>query len=593
MPGSIAVGARSIYDEPIPMAPVKIVEAGRTRRDLEGAYLVRSRTPELNALDLLGQIAANRLQSDRIRQLCQRYGTDTVVSTMDWLVESTERRLRERLRELPDGRWRHVGFVEHDGLDDEIYEVRLTMSKVGDGLELDFTESSAQALGLINSPIGLTRAFVMATLMPLLGYGGVPWVPAAFERPLTLLTRPGTIVHATWPAGVSLGGTSSGHEVRTCINACLARMVGASGAHRHQVMASCMSSAPGQTIGGIRSDGAPFTSMLLDAQLGGGGARVFADGTDTSGLMHSPGGACANIEVNELNFPIRYLWRAERTDSGGPGQHRGGVGGCHAFVPHEARGPIELTLWAHGVEQPTGAGVLGGEPGSDNGFVLLRGGALTLSASLACTEPTDLSGVLEVPPAKVRTTMDGDDALLSWCGGGGGLGDPLNRDPNGVLIDVQAGLVSPRGAQRDYGVAIDNVDDVWRVDAEATAQLRHQRRVERLGGREPAAVLAKGYTGAGRDLDEQLMVGAFDVSGPVIFCRACGRALGPAEDNVKSHLVVEELASGYRWPLADQHQGSARFVVRRFYCPGCASQVDVEVNLRDAPYIHSTEAIAR
>ena len=367
----------------------------------------------------------------------------------------------------------------------------------------------------------------------------------------------------------------------------------ASGAHRHQVMASCMSSAPGQTIGGIRSDGAPFTSMLLDAQLGGGGARVFADGTDTSGLMHSPGGACANIEVNELNFPIRYLWRAERTDSGGPGQHRGGVGGCHAFVPHEARGPIELTLWAHGVEQPTGAGVLGGEPGSDNGFVLLRGGALTLSASLACTEPTDLSGVLEVPPAKVRTTMDGDDALLSWCGGGGGLGDPLNRDPNGVLIDVQAGLVSPRGAQRDYGVAIDNVDDVWRVDAEATAQLRHQRRVERLGGREPAPALAKGYTGAGRDLDEQLMVGAFDVSGPVIFCRACGRALGPAEDNVKSHLVVEELPSGYRWPLADQHQGSARFVVRRFYCPGCASQLDVEVNLRDAPYIHSTEAIAR
>ena len=290
VPGSIAVGARSIFDEAMPMAPVRIVEGGITRRDIEREWLIRSRTPELNALDLLGQIAANRLVTDRLLAMCRRYGTDTVVSSLEWLLDSTEASLRQRLRELPDGRWRHVGFVEHDGLEDRIYAVRLTMTKIGDHLDIDFTESSDQAPGLINSTQGNCRSFALASLMPLLGYDGVPWVPSAFERVVTLRTREATITHARWPAGVSLGGTSTGHEVRSCLTACIARMLGASDLHVHKVMAGCMSSAPGQTIGGVKADGTPFTSMLLDAMVGGGGAAASLMGPTPPGSSIRPEG---------------------------------------------------------------------------------------------------------------------------------------------------------------------------------------------------------------------------------------------------------------------------------------------------------------
>jgi N-methylhydantoinase B len=99
--GSVGIGARSIYEEAIPLAPIKIVEGGRLRKDLEREYLIRSRLPGLNALDLRGQIAANSLQIERVEALIARYGIDPILSATENLVTSTEHRFRARLAELP------------------------------------------------------------------------------------------------------------------------------------------------------------------------------------------------------------------------------------------------------------------------------------------------------------------------------------------------------------------------------------------------------------------------------------------------------------------------------------------------------------
>jgi N-methylhydantoinase B/oxoprolinase/acetone carboxylase alpha subunit len=93
-PGGMSYDAASIFDEAIPMAPVRIVEGGSLRRDIEREYLVRSRTPELNRLDLMGQLAANRATTDELLRLCARYGTDALVASLDRLLDAAEDEFR-------------------------------------------------------------------------------------------------------------------------------------------------------------------------------------------------------------------------------------------------------------------------------------------------------------------------------------------------------------------------------------------------------------------------------------------------------------------------------------------------------------------
>jgi N-methylhydantoinase B len=353
--------------------------------------------------------------------------------------------------------------------------------------------------------------------------------------------------------------TAAGQEVRTAVNICIDRMLDASEdpAHHRQMLASCTSSSATSTISGFHDDGRPFATMLLDGVTGGMGARAFADGPDTGGFLTSPAGACVNVEVSELNYPMRYLHRRERTDSGGPGRTRGGAGAENVYVPHRARGRFGVTVFAHGTEPPTSSGVAGGEPGMQNAFAIVRDGEWTRTA------------------AKEVTHLDPADTFVNWCAGGGGIGDPLERPYDDVMRDIDDELVSAEGARRDYAVVPG--------DPVATTQLRHDRRRERLDGREPRPALAAPPPGGKR------LSAAIERRADRLACRRCGADLGEATTPVKQLLVRHESTVGARWPWVDAGAGAARFVLRRFSCPGCAAQVDVEVNLVDAPLIVSME----
>lgn len=558
--GGATVAASSIYEESIPLAPIRLVENGRLRKDLEGEFLIRSRYPEMAALDLRAQITANRMQIERVTALCERYGTGVVATAVEELIDAVADAFRRRLEALPDGRWRAISFCEHDGLQDKVYAVRMTMTKRGGTLELDLRESSPQAPAVINCPLHATRGYTVATICVYLGYG-LPRVPAAIWRSVKILTKEGTFPHPSWPAGCAMSSGSGGQTVRTTVATCLGYLIDADDTESPNVMTAGVGTQAIQSVDGAWDTGAPFAAWLFDPFVGGGGAKDTEDGMNSCGTPHIQL-LIPNVEVTELYNPIRYLWRRERADSSGAGSTRGGVGGEHAYVLHHSRGAITSKYMGHGVEFSASAGLAGGEPGQPYAAALRHG------EEMRYCEPID------------EHLMEPGDVFYSFYGGGGGLGDPLERAAEHVLEDIEHGLVSVEAAREQYGVVLAGDD----IDAHATASLRAERRCARLGGREPLPILPE--PAPGRRLSRVLVAREH-----VVACRRCGTELGPADGHFKSGMHMEEIAAGDAWPTTADLPGAARFVLRRYCCPGCGTQLETEVNLADEPPLRSIEVL--
>jgi N-methylhydantoinase B len=580
--GGFNHAARSIFDEPPPIAPIKMVEGGVVRRDLERDYLGRSRTPELNALDLLGQVAANRACGERVAELVDRYGADGLTGAMTAILDRTEAAFRTRLRSLPDGVWREAAFIEHERREgdgyrpNQVYGIRLAMSKVGDRLTLDFGESDTEAPGAVNCAYPALANFSMAAVLVQL-CTGLLWAPGAVLRALEIRSRKGTVVDARWPAGVAMSTGTSAQAVRNVVSGCIARMLDASEGLAWAAMASCQSTgAGGMSISGLTGAGKPFHTLFLDELTGGGGGMAERDGGDVYGTMTSPGATPSNVETNEAAFPVLYLARKELADSGGPGRRRGGVGAVWAYRPHHASGAIALLSMAQGLQHPMTLGMAGGEPGSASGFAVLDD---------AYGPDLDWRSVRVGP--SLPLPGDGDqvaagEILMASSQGGGGFGDPLERDPAAVLEDVLEGLVTPERARADYAVALRETGFGFEVEAEATAALRLGRRRARLGGREPRP-RPGGFT-AGRRLSS-----GFCASQGQVHCSGCGAQVCGEGEPIHERLVLEETSPGARFPLTDRYQGSERFTLRRFYCPGCGVAADLHVALRGEPLLRTFE----
>ena len=491
--GGMTFDAGSIFDEPTPLPPIRIVAGDWVQRDVERDFLQRSRTPHLNELDLRGQIAANRATSAAILALCARYGADVLAEVMAGLVTATERQLRARLRELPDGRWRHVSYLERGAPqpdDSDIYAVRLTTTKRGDSLELDFSDSSPQAPGAINAAYPALVNFAVAALLIYL-CGDLPWVPGAILRVCRIRSKEGTIAHARWPAGVAMSTSSSCQAIRVCVNVCVGRMLEGSPALSAHAMASCCSSGGGGGVfAGVIADGEAFAAMTLDELTGGGGATGSHDGISSSGTTTSPGAACADVEVNESYLPLLYLRRAEVTDSGGPGRFRGGLGGLNIICPHATAAPVTILSFAQGLQHPAAAGLAGGEPGGQSIYLVTDvSAALGLADGMPGPGTPGPGTAVDWSLPSQDSAMRAGQAHIAVSQGGGGYGDPLTRDPRSVAADVTAGAVTAGRAGLDYGVVVtEGADGEWTADLDSTESLRQCLRRERLGGRAGRAV---------------------------------------------------------------------------------------------------------
>jgi N-methylhydantoinase B len=575
-PGSFSIVAQDVFGEVPPLPPVKIVKNFVIQSDIEDLYTRRSRQPLLLSLDLRAQIAANNVARSRVLQSIDKYGADTVKTVMGRVMDRAETQLRARLRELPDGTWRHVDFQEVACAGDRgIYAGQLEMTKRGDRLHFDFTGSAAQ-VGLINSATSGTRAGVIAGMLPLL-VGEIPWAIGGLQRCIEITSPRGTILNAEYPAAVSMGSITGTWLAHNCAHVTISKMMLCHPEHRTRALSGGGGSWPAMQLFGWDKTGYAFVTQFQEANLTGFGARTFADGVNTAGAYCIPSARVPNVEATEFTWPLLVLWRGEAVDTGGGGKWRGGVGGRFAFILHKTNRDFTHVSAAFHVAVPNGGALSGGLPGASVVYAIQRDSDV-LDRIQKGTVPqhlAELSGKLDVLPPKSQTEQGTRDVYSITFFGGGGYGDPLERDADHVAADVAEGFVSLGEAERMYGVVISG----GTADAEATRRRRSALRTERLGGANPAPPASAPAGGVA--ITEYTMV-----SGSRFLCRCCGRDHGPADENYKLSLIVKTLPIAQMSPTMPDPAAFIDEAVefRAFICPGCGTQVETEVaRARDAP----------
>ena len=581
--GSAAVGAKSVFEEAPLIPPIKIVENGVIRRDIEREFLRRSRTPQLSALDLRGQIGANNTAKKRIEELIEVYGLEAFKLLLDQTIDYTETRFRSRLSDLPDGTWRHVTYIDYE---DEVYPCALTLTKSGEAMTLDFSGTAKQAPALINCTHPVLRAFTTTALLSYLCFD-IPWCPSAIMRTVDVVSEPGTVLSATWPAGGSKATTTAYFAVMNLVSNCAAKMMAASEEYRSHLMATWEGSLPLNELFGIDQRGEPFGTMVLDvAMSGGGGARSYKDGVDTGGFLGAPYIAISNVETQEFKYPMLYLYRRQQKDSGGPGRFRGGAALSMMYIAHDVEAIQSLILHAFGVEFPASVGVFGGYPGSTCYYAIKRGSNIheLFATGQIPDELEEVSGTLEIEPAMALTDLKKGDVYRCQGVGGGGYGDPIERDPALVLKDVAAGLVSEKDAAEIYGVVVGS--SALTVDMERTLERRELIRQRREGSRlvDVRFSSTQGPTSKVGSVSEYLDI--VEANGMKhIQCR-CGHALGPATGNYKEYAHRSDRPLAHAGSLVNPYNiGTERFVFRLFFCPKCSTLLDTEIAFKESPVL--------
>ena len=479
--GQVQLGATSIWSEQPLFPPIKIVDAGELRPDVERGYLRRTRLPHLVDLDLKAMIAGCNVGVARVRNLAERYGTDVVLAAIEGINVATAARFRARLAELPDGTWSHRGYIEYD----DVYPVVVEMTKRGDSLTFDFTGSADQAGAVINCTRPACVGAVVAAVLPYLCYD-MAWSPAGLQRAIEVRTREGTVVHAAWPAGTSKATTTGSFMATISAGVCLSKLLASSEDHLRQFMSTWMGGLYVEDMFGVDQRGEFFGAAILDAMAGGSGARAFADGLDAGGFLDSPSAIIANIEDIEYSYPVLYLSRRIQPDTGGAGKYRGGNTLAMTYIVHGVEQLPTKILHAIGTYQPGSIGVAGGYPSNTNQFVIKRGTNVRdlLAAGGVPDDLDDLDGELEIfTDPIVKTSQGSDDVHRYVAMGGGGYLDPLDRAPELVLADHAVGAVSLAHARDVYGVVIDG--DGMCVDGAATDRRRAEIRDERRRSASP------------------------------------------------------------------------------------------------------------
>lgn len=307
--------ATEIYQEGQIIPPVKWVDAGTPNTDLQNSLLKNVRTPDERREDLAAQQAALKVGNKRILELMDRYGKETIHHFMRQVNDYSETLMRKELREIPDGIYRAVDYLDDDGVTEDPVKIYCTITIDGDDAEIDFAGSSRQVQGSLNAVFAITYSATVYCFRSL-AQSNIPVNDGCF-RPLHIIAPDRSVVNAAQPAAVAGGNVETSQRIVDVVFRALAQ------AAPDRVPAASQGTMNNLAIGGIGEDGKPFS--YYETIAGGMGARPTKPGIDAihthmTNTMNTP------IEALEIAFPMRVLEYRIKEFSGGLGKHRGGHG---------------------------------------------------------------------------------------------------------------------------------------------------------------------------------------------------------------------------------------------------------------------------
>ncbi|MBI2873681.1 MAG: hydantoinase B/oxoprolinase family protein, partial [Firmicutes bacterium] len=496
MSPGISIRATNAYQEGMIIPPVKIIEQGRLRKEIVNLYMANVRARHSQELDLRGQIAAVQSLDRRLQEVIGWCGLETFKAIMADLQDISERVVRRRLATVPDGVYEFTDYLDHDGQTPEIHTFKCRVEVEGDSARIDFTGTDPQSPGAANGSIACTDGAVHAGILTMLAHD-LPPNEGCF-KPFQITTPEASMVYTKHPAPCGAGATESGFRAQTVLLGALIKAfaAGSEELRRDAVSAEWGGSFVWVEPSGTGRDGREYATLLLDLNGMGGGGRVTGDGLGCSAMHTTVGAQIQNVETIERDLPILYLKRSYRVDCPGAGRNRGGPGIEMFLTPHDTD-RVHFEVF-HSRRYPPSWGAFGGGPGAAAWVKIKRATRLAEQLREQVPSFTEVEGEEEVLPQKTFFYAHPGDVMLFTSPGGGGYGDPLERDPARVREDVADEYVSAESARRLYGVVLSSA--TGEVDRTATEALRARMRLERLsrarsgadGGADAGTVAAPG-----------------------------------------------------------------------------------------------------
>ncbi|WP_200530252.1 hydantoinase B/oxoprolinase family protein [Halorubrum sp. LN27] len=405
-PGSMPAGAREIYQEGLRIPPIRLVDGGDRVEDVFDLIFANVRNPAERRADFEAQVAANERAGDRLRDLAAEHGRDRLEAAFDAVIDYSRERTTGAIRELPDGTYEAEDALEGDGVTDADIPIRTRVTVDGGSLAVDFAGSADQVAGNCNAPFAVAKSAVYFAVRCVTD-PSIPPNHGCYE-PVSVSAPEGSILNPEPPAAVVGGNVETSQRAVDVVLAALGEaapdrvIAEGQGTMNNLTIGSRGGGGAGRGEGGDPAGNTRESFTYYETIGGGFGARPDADGMDgvqvgMTNTLNTP------VEALEAAYPLRVERYAFRPDSGGDGRHRGGLG-LERTVRVETAATVSL-LTERRRRAP--AGREGGEPGA-------------VGENLIDGEPVPAKATVDVEPGTTVTVR---------TPGGGGYGDPAERDP--------------------------------------------------------------------------------------------------------------------------------------------------------------------